>query len=106
MRGSLWGVEAYRLSAEFAHVVDSLLVPTYFLLWNTLSKIPGTPSVLVFHGVRGFCQFHTLLLLQSDLVKGWRSSVHVPGSFYRTIREKHGKCHVFSRLVGVRVYMP
>ena len=63
MRGSLWGVKAYKLSAEFVHVVGSLPVPTYFLLRNTLSRIPGTASVLVFHGVRGFCQFHTLLLL-------------------------------------------
>ena len=106
MRKSLWGVEAYKLSAGFAHVVGSLPVPMYFLLWNILSRISSTAFILVFCGVRGFCQFRTPLLLQSDLVKGWRSSVHVPGSFYRTIREKHGKCHVFSRLVGVRVYMP
>ena len=52
MRGSLWGVKAYKLSAEFAHVVGSLLVPTYFLLWNILSKIPGTASILVFHSER------------------------------------------------------
>ena len=70
MRKSLWGIEAYKLLAEFVHVVGSLLVPTYFLLWNTLSRIPGTTSILVFHGVRGFCQFCTLLLLQSDLVEG------------------------------------
>ena len=56
-------VEVYKLSAEFVHVVGSLLVPMCFLLQNTLSKIPGTVSVLVFYGVRGFCQFYTLLLL-------------------------------------------
>ena len=55
MRGNLWGVEAYKLSAEFVHVVGSLLVPMYFLLQNTLSKILSTAFVLVFHGVRGFC---------------------------------------------------
>ena len=63
MRKSLWGVEAYKLSAEFVHIVGSLLVPTYFLLWNTLSRISGTASILVFHSVRGFCQSCTLLLL-------------------------------------------
>ena len=62
VRKSLWGVEAYKLSAEFAHVVGSLPVPMYFLLQNTLSRIPGTTSVLMFCSVRGFCQFHTLLL--------------------------------------------
>ena len=101
-----WGGEVYKLSAVFVHIVGSLLVPMYFLLWNTLSRIPGTASILVFHGVREFCQFHTLLLLRLDLVEGWRSSVHVPGSPYRTIREKCGKHHVFSRLGGVRVCMP
>ena len=106
MRKSLWDVEAYKLSAEFAHVVGSLPVPTYFLLWNTLSRIPGTVSILVFHGVRGFCQFHTPFLLRSDLVEGWRSSVHVLGSPYRTIGERHGRYHVFSRLVEVGVCMP
>ena len=55
MRGSLWGVEAYKLSAEFVCIVGSLLVPTYFLLRNTLSRIPDTAFVLMFHGVRGFC---------------------------------------------------
>ena len=60
---SPWSGKVYKLSAEFAHVVGSLLVPTYFLLQNTLSRIPGTASVLVFHGVRGFCQFRTLLFL-------------------------------------------
>ena len=63
VRGSLWGVKAYKLSAEFVHVVGSLPIPTYFLLWNILSRIPGTASVLVFRGVRGFCRFRTLLLL-------------------------------------------
>ena len=63
VRKSLWGVEAYKLSAEFVHVVGSLLVPMYFLLQNTLSRIPGTAFILVFCGVRGFCQFHTPLLL-------------------------------------------
>ena len=58
-----WGVEVYKLSIVFVHVVSSLLVPMYFLLWNILSRIPGTASVLVFHDVRGFYQFHTLLLL-------------------------------------------
>ena len=106
MRGSLWGVEAYKLSAEFAHVVGSLPVSTYFLLWNTLSRIPGTASVLMFRGVRGFCQFCTLLLLRSDLVEGWRSSVHVPGSPYRMIGERRGRHHVFSRLAEVKVCMP
>ena len=60
---SLWGVEAYKLSAEFVHVVGSLPVPTCFLLWNILSRIPGTAFVLMFCGVREFCQFHTPLLL-------------------------------------------
>ena len=63
MRGSLWDIKAYKLLAEFVCVVGSLPVPMYFLLQNTLSRIPGTVSVLVFCGVRGFCQFHTLLLL-------------------------------------------
>ena len=106
MRKSLWGVEAYKLSAEFVHVVGSLPVPTCFLLQNTLSRIPGTASVLVFCGVRGFCQFYTPLLLQSDLVEGWRSSVCVLGFPYRTIGERHRRHHVFSRLVGVGAYMP
>ena len=106
MGKSPWDGEVYKFSAEFVYVVGSLLVPMCFLLWNTLSRIPGTASVLVFHGVREFCQFCTLLLLQSDLVEGWRSSVHVLGSPYRMIREKHGKCHVFSRLGGVRVCIP
>ena len=106
MRKSLWGVKAYKLSAEFAQVVGSLPVPMYFLLQNTLSRIPGTASVLMFCSVREFCQFCTLLLLQSDLVEGWRSLIHVPGFPYRMIREKHEKCHVFSRSVGVGVYMP
>ena len=105
MRKSLWDIEAYKLLAEFMHVVGSLLVPTYFLLQNTLSRIPGTASVLVFRGVRGFCQFCTFLLLRSDLVEGWRSSVHVPGSPYRMIGERHGRHHVFFRLVEVRVCM-
>ena len=103
MRKSLWGVKAYKLSVEFAHVVGSLPVPMYFLLWNTLSRIPGSASILIFRGVRGFCQFCTLLLLRSDLVEGWRSSVHVLGSPYRMIGEKHGRHHVFSRLAGVGV---
>ena len=106
MRGSLWDVKAYKLSAEFAHVVGSLLVPMYFLLWNTLSRIPGTTSVLMFCSVRGFCQFCTLLLLRSDLVEGWRSSVHVPGSPYRMIGERCERHHVFSKLVEVRVGTP
>ena len=103
MRKSLWGIKAYKLSAEFVCVVDSLQVPTYFLPWNTLSRIPGTASILMFCGVRGFCQSRTLLLLQSDLVGGSRSLVHVPGSPYRMIGEKCGRHHVFSRLAEVRV---
>ena len=105
MRKSPWDGKVYKLSAEFVHVVGFLLVPTCFLLWNTLFRIPDTASVLVFCGVRGFCQFHTLLLL-SDLVEGWRSLVHVLGSPYRTIGEKHERHCVFSRLAGVRVCMP
>ena len=106
MRGSLWDVEAYKPSAEFVHVVGSLPVPTYFLLWNTFSKIPGTASILMFRDVRGFCRFCTLLLLQSDLVEGWRSSVHVLGSPYRMIGERYGRHHVFSMLAEVGVCMP
>ena len=106
MRGSLWGVEAYKLSAEFVHVVGFLPVPMYFLLQNTLSRIPGTASVLMFYDVRGFCRFCTLLLLQSDLAEGWRSSVRVLGSPYRMIGGRHGRHHVFSRLAEVRVCMP
>ena len=102
MRKSLWGVEAYKLSVEFVHVVGSHV----FSAAKYLSRISGTASVLVFCGVRGFCQFHTLLLLRSDLVEGWRSSVHVLGFPYRTIREKHGRHCVFSRLAGVGVCMP
>ena len=106
MRKSPWDGEVYKLSAEFARAIDSLPVPMCFLLQNTLFKIPDTASILVFCGVRGFCQFHTLLLLQSDLVEGWRSSVHVLESPYRTIEEKHGRHCIFSRLAGVRVCMP
>ena len=106
MGKSPWGGEVYKLSAKFVHVVGSLLVPMCFLLQNTLSRIPDTASVLMFHGVKGFCQFRTLLLLQSDLVEGWRSLVHVLGSPYRTIREKHGRHHVFSKLVGVGICTP
>ena len=106
MRKSPWDGKVYKLLAEFVHVVDSLPVSMYFLLWNTLSRIPGTVSVLVFRSMRGFCQFHTLLLLQSDLVEGWRSLAHVSGSPYRMIGEKHGRHCVFSRLVGVGVCMP
>ena len=103
---SPWGGKVYKLSAEFVCVVGSLLVPMYFLLWNTLSRISSTAFVLMFHSVREFCQFHTLLLLQSDLVEGWRSLVHALGFPYRMIREKYGKCCVFSRLVEVGVCMP
>ena len=106
MGGSPWVIEAYKLSTVFVHVVSSPLVPTCFMLWNTLSRIPGTTSILVFCDVRGFYQFHTLLLLQSDLVGGWRSLVCVPVFPYRTIGGKHGKHHIFSRLVEVKVYMP
>ena len=77
-----------------------------FLLWNTPSRTQSTASVLVFCNVRGFYQFHTLLLLQSDLVEGWKNLVCVPEFPSRMIGEKHGKHHVFSRLVGVIVYMP
>ena len=63
MGKSPWDGEVYKFSAEFVYVVGFLPVPMYFLLQNTLSRIPGTVSVLVFHGVRGFCQFHTPLLL-------------------------------------------
>ena len=101
-----WGGEVYKLSAVFVHIVGFLLVPMCFLLQNTLSRILGIVFVLMFCGVREFCQFHTLLLLRSDLVEDWRSLVHVPGFPYRMIREKHGKCHVFSRSVEVGVYMP
>ena len=106
MRKSLWSVKAYKLLAEFVHVIGFLPVSTYFLLWNTLSRIPGTASILVFYGVRGYCQSCTLLLLRSDLVEGWRSLVHVLGSPCRMIGERCGRHHVFSRLVGVRVCMP
>ena len=106
MRESLWDVEVYRLLAEFVHVVGSFLVPMYFLLQNTLSRIPGTTSVLVFCSVRGFCQFRTLLLLRSDLAEGWRSLVRVPGSPYRMIGERHGRHHIFSMLAEVRVCTP
>ena len=106
MRESLWGVEAYKLSAEFVHIVGSLLVPTCFLLWNILSRISGTAFILMFCGVRGFYQFHTLPLLQSDLVEDWGNSVHVLEFPYRMIGGKHGKYCVSSRSVGVRVYMP
>ena len=63
MEKNPWGGKVYKLSAVFAHVVGSLLVPMCFLLWNTLFRISGIASVLVFHGVREFCQFCTLLLL-------------------------------------------
>ena len=106
MERNPWGIEVYKLSIVFVHVVSSLLVPTCFLLQNTPSRVPNTASVLMFCSMRGFYQFCTLLLLQSDLVEGWRSSVHVLGSPYRMIREKHGKCHVFSRLGGVKVCIP
>ena len=99
MRKSPWDGEVYKLSAEFVHVVGFLPVPTCFLLWNTPSRISGTASILMFHDVRGFCQSHTLLLLQLDLVEGWRSLVCVLGSPYRMI-------DVFSKLVGVRVCTP
>ena len=55
MGKSPWGGKVYKLSAEFVHVVGCFLVPTCFLLQNTLSRIPGIASVLMFHGVRGFC---------------------------------------------------
>ena len=66
MRKSPWDGEVYKLSAEFAHVIGSLPVPTCFLLQNTLSRIPGTASVLVFHGVRGFVNF--ILFFSSDQI--------------------------------------
>ena len=50
-----WGGKVYKLSAVFVHVIGSLPVSMCFLLWNTLSRIPGIASVLMFHGVRGFC---------------------------------------------------
>ena len=105
-RRILWGIEVYNLLIVFVHVVGSLLVPTCFLLQNIPSRISNTASVLVFHGVRGFYQICTLLLLQSDLVEGWRNLVHVPEFPYRTIEGKHGKHHEFSRLAGVGVYTP
>ena len=58
-----WGGEVYKLSAVFAHVVGSLPVSMCFLLQNILSRISGTAFVLMFHSVRGFCQFHTPFLL-------------------------------------------
>ena len=106
MRGSFWGIEAYKPLAEFVRIVGFLLVPMYFLLQNTLSRIPGIASVLMFHSVRGFCQFRTLLLLRSDLAEGWRSLVRVPGSPYRMIGERHGRHHIFSMLAEVGVCTP
>ena len=106
MKEILWNTEVYKLSTVFACVVDSLPVPMCFLLWNTCSRIPGTASILMFHSVRGFYQFHTLFLLQSDLVEGWKSSAHVLESPYRIIGGKHGKHCVFSRLVEVGVCTP
>ena len=106
MMGIFWGVEVYKLSTVFVCVVDSLLVPMYFLLQNTLSRILDTASVLMFHGMRGFCQFCILFLPQSDLVEGWKSLIHVPEFPYRMIGEKHGKHHISSRLVEIGVHMP
>ena len=63
MGKSPWDGEVYKFSAEFVYVVGFLPVPMYFLLRNTLSRIPGIASVLMFHGVREFYQFCTLLLL-------------------------------------------
>ena len=63
MVGILWGIEVYRLSTVIVCVVSFLLIPMCSLLWSTLSRIPGTASILMFHGVREFYQFHILFLL-------------------------------------------
>ena len=63
MVGILWSVEVYRLSTVIVCVVSPLLIPMCSLLWSTLSRIPGTASILVFCGVRGVYQFHILFLL-------------------------------------------
>ena len=39
-------------------------------------------------------------------MEGWKSLVHVLEFPYRMIGGKHERCHVFSRLVEVGVYMP
>ena len=93
----------YTVQGLFGHVGDFPWVPKYSLLRSILSMIrdksdgQGTP------GVRGFLQFHILLLHLSPQGVDLHNSARVWQSLDRSIRGKRGRRHgsSMSAVVGV-----